>query len=186
MLILIGKSASGKDTIKRKLIKEFEFKPIVSYTTRPIRVGEKEGEDYYYINELEFQKKKEEGFFAEWKSYNTIQGEWYYGTAKEDIEKANDYTVMISTPRGVRDILKEGYEPKVAYINADIETISKRLYFRGDNRSEIQRRMLSDSMDFKNVEDIVDFNIKNNINFDINDVIHNLLVLYRKEIDKND
>lgn len=186
MLIIIGKSASGKDTIKRKLIKDFGFKPIISYTTRLMRIGEKEGVDYHYISEYEFQTKIKENFFAEWKSYNTMQGEWYYGTAKEDIEKANDYTVMISTPRGVRDILKEGYEPKIAYINANIETISKRLHFRGDNRSEIQRRMLSDDVDFKNIEDIVDFNIKNNINFDINDVVHNLLVLYRKEINKND
>lgn len=186
MLILIGKSASGKDAIKRNLIDQFGFKSIISYTTRPMRIGEKEGVDYHYINECEFQRKIKESFFVEWKSYSTTQGEWYYGIAKEDVEKADDYTIMISTPKGVRDVLNKGYEPKVAYINANVETISKRLYVRGDNRSEIQRRMLSDDVDFKNIEDIVDFNIKNNINFDINDVVHNLLVLYRKEINKND
>lgn len=184
MLILIGKSASGKDAIKRNLIDQFGFKPIISYTTRPMRIGEKEGVDYHYINEYEFQRKIKEGFFVEWKSYSTTQGEWCYGIAKEDVEKADDYTIMISTPRGVRDILNKGYEPKVAYINANIETISKRLYVRGDDRLEAQRRILSDSVDFKNIEDIINFNIKNDIDFNINDVIHNLLVLYRKEIDK--
>lgn len=185
MLVLIGKSASGKDTIKRKLIELYKFKSIITYTTRPMRVGEINGVDYHYINECEFQKKIKEGFFAEWKSYNTTKGEWYYGTAKEDIEKANDYTLMILSPRGVKDILKQGYEPKVVYIDANVETITQRLYARGDDILEIQRRTLSDSVDFKNIEAIVNCNINNNKEDDIEDVINNLLVWYRKEVNAN-
>ena len=50
---IMGKSVSGKDTIYRQLIQdeEFGFRKLVPYTTRPIRSGEKDGEDYFFTDE---------------------------------------------------------------------------------------------------------------------------------------
>ena len=50
MICLIGKTASGKDTIAKELVNKYGYKRIVTYTTRPIRDGEKEGVNYYYIS----------------------------------------------------------------------------------------------------------------------------------------
>ena len=49
---IMGKSSSGKDTIFKKLREMLpEFRTIVLYTTRPIRVGEKDGVEYFFVDE---------------------------------------------------------------------------------------------------------------------------------------
>ena len=46
---VMGKSASGKDSIYHEVMKqEPELLPIVPYTTRPIRQGEIEGREYHF------------------------------------------------------------------------------------------------------------------------------------------
>ena len=51
---IMGKSATGKDTIYKKILQNSELKlrRIVSYTTRPIREGEEEGVEYYFTDVL--------------------------------------------------------------------------------------------------------------------------------------
>jgi guanylate kinase len=57
LFYLMGKSASGKDTIYKKVKEEMpELKPIVIYTTRPIREGETEGVEYYFVDESKLQE----------------------------------------------------------------------------------------------------------------------------------
>ena len=83
ILILVGKAASGKDSVVRELVENHNYKKLVTYTTRPMRNGEKQDITYHYISEKEFKNKIQEEFFAEWKSYNTKFGTWYYGSALE-------------------------------------------------------------------------------------------------------
>ena len=54
---LMGKSSSGKDTIYKR-IKELhpELTTVTIYTTRPIREGEKNGKEYYFVNEEKLQQ----------------------------------------------------------------------------------------------------------------------------------
>ena len=67
IIVLAGKSASGKNFAARKL-EEYGYKTIVTYTTRPTRKGEKQDITYHFISDEEFKQKIDEGFFAEWKS----------------------------------------------------------------------------------------------------------------------
>ena len=90
MLILIGKTASGKDTISNKLISEYGYKKLITYTTRPIRKGEINDVTYHFVSDKEFKQKIKNNFFAEYKSYNTEFGTWYYGTALEDLKNSDD------------------------------------------------------------------------------------------------
>ena len=48
----MGKSATGKDTLYKELLKrkELDIKPVVPYTTRPIREGEQEGVEYHFVD----------------------------------------------------------------------------------------------------------------------------------------
>ena len=58
---LMGKSASGKDTIYKKIRERMpELKTIVIYTTRPIREGEAEGVEYHFVDEDKLQQFQKE------------------------------------------------------------------------------------------------------------------------------
>lgn len=77
ILCLIGKSASGKTFVRDRLVKEHGYKSLVTFTSRPPRKGEKQDITYHFIPQEDFEQKIEEGFFAEWKKYDTEQGVWY-------------------------------------------------------------------------------------------------------------
>ena len=74
---LMGKSASGKDTIYEELRVRFpELRPLVSYTTRPIRTGEKNGREYYFDGEDRLLQMREKGQIIEERVYDTVYGPW--------------------------------------------------------------------------------------------------------------
>lgn len=86
---LMGKSASGKDTIYRKL-REYAgqtsapaLREVVPYTTRPIRTGEEEGVTYHFETNEQFEQAKAEGRIIESRDYDTVYGVWHYYT-KDD------------------------------------------------------------------------------------------------------
>lgn len=81
---VMGKSSSGKDTIFKKLQERLpELKTIVLYTTRPIREGEKDGVEYYFVGEKELETFQREGKIIELRSYDTVHGKWNYFTAAD-------------------------------------------------------------------------------------------------------
>ena len=95
---LMGKSASGKDTIYKKLIdeKELNLHPLVPYTTRPVRDGEIEGEEYHFVDEKALEQLQRAGRVVELRAYNTVHGIWKYFTVCEehmDLEK-DSYAVI--------------------------------------------------------------------------------------------
>ena len=175
ILVLIGKTSSGKTLIKEKLI-EKGFTGITTFTSRPKRKGEKQDITYHYISEEGFKQKIDDGFFAEWKSYDTEFGKWYYGSSLEDLENADDKSVIILTPDGYRDVVKKlSNRPTAIYIYANNATIKKRLLKRGDNEKEAKRRLDHDNEDFKGIESEVDRIVYNNSGTDINDVVDKIL-----------
>ena len=164
MIILIGATCSGKDSIKKELI-NLGYESVVTYTTRPMRPGEIDGVTYHFISKEEFLQKKSEGFFAETTFYNVASGEtWYYGSAIKDLT-ANK--VIIANPDGVKELKKHmNLNPVVFHITANKETIWNRLMHRGDNVEEAQRRLNADELDFMGINKYVDFKISNNENDD--------------------
>ena len=82
---LMGKSSSGKDSIYRSLLRENDLKlsPMVIYTTRPIRSGEREGVEYHFTDEKGLCRMQEEGRVIELRQYNTVHGIWNYFTVDD-------------------------------------------------------------------------------------------------------
>lgn len=161
MILLVGKSASGKDTIQKELIK-MGYKSVVSYTTRPPRKGEIDGVAYNFISEEEFLQKEQDGFFAETTSYNVATGEtWHYGSAIKDL---TDDKVFIVNPDGLKQVKKMStLNPIAFYIMADEETIWNRLRQRGDDAAEARRRLNADDVDFSGIVSNVDFCLRNDL-----------------------
>ena len=177
MLILMGKTASGKNLVRDQLVEKYHFSPIITYTTRPMRKDEKQDVTYHFISTDEFLEKINDGFFAEWKDYVTNDGLWYYGTALEDIENADNKSVIILTPQGYRDIKEKLPDKNIAciYLYENIDTMRKRLSKRGDDPKEVERRIKSDLEDFKNFESEADKIVYNNDGTDIDEVIKKIL-----------
>ena len=95
IFLIIGRSGSGKDTVFRALKdrikeKDLDINEVPIYTTRPMRPGEAEGEEYQFISEREFLKMEEAHEFVESRSYQTVFGIWRYGTALYN----NDYVLV--------------------------------------------------------------------------------------------
>ena len=175
MIIIIGKASSGKDAVKNALIKNHNYHGITTYTTRPMRKGEIQDVTYHYISEEEFLEKIDNGFFAEWKSYNVEDKTWYYGSAKEDLINADDSTLVILTPDGVRDVKKNGIDAKVIYLYANLHTIRKRLNIRNDINDKAEKRIQRDLKDFKDAEILADKIIYNNDGTNLDDVVKNIV-----------
>ena len=167
----------------KKLV-EKGYSRIVRYTTRPKRKGDKQGVTYHFITKEEFKQKIDEGFFAEYQSYDTEFGVWYYGTSLEDLKNANDKSVIILEPQSYRDIKNELPDNITCiYLYANNSTIKKRLEKRGDNPNEVIRRMESDNEDFKGFENEVDRIVYNNDGDNIDDVVSKILK-YLEEVKK--
>lgn len=88
----MGKSSSGKDTIFKSLMqdKEFSFRPLILYTTRPIREGETDGVEYYFTDDAQLEQIRTQGRLIELRSYQTVHGVWNYFTADDGQLSAED------------------------------------------------------------------------------------------------
>ena len=71
---LMGKSASGKDTVYERLLEEetLDLHRIVLYTTRPARTGEQEGVEYHFTDEAQVSRFEEDGRIIELRAYDTV------------------------------------------------------------------------------------------------------------------
>ncbi len=178
MIIILGKTCSGKNTVVDRLVEKYGYKCVVTYTTRPMRKGEIQDETYHFISEEEFLEKIDSEFFMEYKEYNTVHGKWYYGSAKDDYDDSSN-KVIILTPSGFEDVLYQLRREKnityneiiSIYLYANNKTILKRLKHRGDNKEEANRRIETDNTDFKGVVDIADKIVYNNEEDIVEDVV---------------
>lgn len=153
-LILCGKGGAGKDHL-RQLLEEKGFKYCVSHTTRPRRTNEKEGKDYFFVENLEhFEILK--GMFERKEFYevNLFAG-WIYGTS---IQEFNSSNLMILTPSGIANLKPEDREKSfIIFLDINSETRKSRLSSRKDADS-VERRLRTDEEDFSNFSDY-DFRI---------------------------
>ena len=165
LLVLMGKSCSGKDTIANELVNKYGYESFVSYTTRPMRDGEVQDQTYHFISEDEFINKINDGFFLEHRKYLSENGLWYYGTAKEDYEK-DSKMVSILPPDGVNTLISKGINPKVIYIYANQTTVKNRL---------LKRRIKADNVDFRGAEMLANLSIYNNEGKELSEVVNEVL-----------
>ena len=145
-VVLCGKSCSGKDTLAL-LLQEFGLRKPVSHTSRPKRDYEVDGKDYYFITKEEFEKLTSEGFFQEYDWFNG----WGYALSKEEFAKAQ---VFIQTPRGLEQIIQQIPREQllIIYIDIPAKLRKSRNDERHDTHDSIERRWVSDDIDFENME----------------------------------
>ena len=155
----MGKSATGKDTIYKKLLdsEEVKFKKVISYTTRPIRSGEKNGKEYNFSTVEEYNAYRENKQIVESRSYNTIHGIWYYYMVNDNqIKKdSNEKYLLIGTLESYSQIREYYGKDNVVPIYIEIEdgerltrALEREKQQVEPKYAEMCRRFLADSEDF--------------------------------------
>ena len=184
ILILTGKSTSGKDSISDELIK-LGYKRLVTYSTRDKRKNEIDGITYNFISISDFLERLSKDFFLEFRYYNTENGICFYGSSKDSYKKADDKTFCILTPSGLRK-LKENNIPYTAFlIDISDEEILRRQILRHDEPTEAERRFQADKIDFEHCEELIDYTI-NNENRDVSDVAREIDRMYKQSVKESE
>ena len=85
LIVVTGPSGAGKGTLIRRLVeRRRDLEVAVSATTRPIRRGEQDGRDYYFLSADEFNRRIDAGEFLEYVQY--VSGQCY-GTLHSEVER---------------------------------------------------------------------------------------------------
>jgi guanylate kinase len=156
--IVMGKSATGKDTIYKRLLESSELvlKTAVMYTTRPIRRSEVDGVEYYFVDEATLTKLGMDNKIIEHRAYDTVHGVWHYFTVNDGQINLTiaDY-LMIGTLETYDQIRKYFGEEKVVPIYIEVEdgvrlqrAIKREQKQEQPKYAEMCRRFLADDEDF--------------------------------------
>ena len=164
---IMGKSASGKDKIFHRMVEDTELglQTVVTYTTRPMRVGETDGMEYHFVTDEQALQMKAENKIVEMREYNTVYGVWRYFTADDgqiqlsQIEPTTEEKrryIVIGTLEAYEEFCK--YYGKEHILPIYIEVDDGIRLSRALNREmkqekplyeEMCRRFLADAEDFK-------------------------------------
>lgn len=167
ILVLIGKSASGKDAILRRLVQDNIVQKIVSYTTRPRRKNEVNGIDYNFVTYQKFIEMLQNGEFFQTRQYHTkvnnIDDIWYYGSKPVNSESHVTFATIVDVQGAVDYSNYYGRDNLfVVYVDASDNIRRERAERRGSfDETEWVRRMEDDNKKF----DIND--VRNSLGIDL-------------------
>lgn len=156
--ILMGKSASGKDSLYEALLQceALHIKPVVGYTTRPIRSGETEGKEYHFVEKEELEELRKAGLVIEERVYQTVYGAWHYFTVDDQslqLEAGNYlYIGTLESYKRIRDYFGE---KNVVPLYIEVEdglrlcrAVERERQQAEPKYAELCRRFLADTEDF--------------------------------------
>lgn len=144
LVVIAAPSGAGKTTLCEMLLKEFSnFALSISTTTRPKRPQEENGVHYHFVSPAEFQRKIDQGDFAEWAEVHGNR----YGTSKSVIDSAlkNQKHLLFDIDiQGAMSLLKHyGNRVLLIFIHPpSMEILERRLRDRkGDSPEAIEKRL---------------------------------------------
>jgi guanylate kinase len=140
LLILSAPSGTGKTTLARRLVATHPDASFsVSYTTRAPRGHEKDGVDYHFVGDDEFQKMVDAGQFVEWAQVHGHR----YGTPRSSIERARGLVVFDIDVQGGEAIKKRHPEAvRVLIVPPSLAELERRLRARStDDAAAVRRRL---------------------------------------------
>lgn len=183
VVVLTGFSGAGKDAIAAVLHKR-GYTSVIPHTTRDMRIGEKVGEPYHFINDGEFDSMIEDGDFAEHNAYKTmfngVERIAKYGTSTLELEAGEKKVLTCGVQSTIR--LKEVSDVIMVFLHVDDSERERRAINRGSfDKVEWDNRLKQDiafrtSSDFELHTDIIISNME-----DIDVVVDKLVAMIKIE-----
>ena len=148
IIVIIGKSRSGKDTLARYLNELHHVEPIVSYATRPIRDNEKNGREHWFISQEYMNVLKQNSDMIAY-TYNAKTGH-EYGASLKDLKPDTWYTYILN-PKGLYYLISNMSDKvflHVVYVDCDERDLRKRGKDRGESPEVFETRIESEREEF--------------------------------------
>jgi guanylate kinase len=143
IIVLSGPAGVGKSTVRERLMKTGRFVSSISCTTRKPRGVEREGVNYYFLDEAEFLRRVGDGEFLEWAR---VHQSHYYGTPRlfvMDSLAQGKHVLLDIDVQGAAQLRLKGYPLLTVFLRPpSFELLRERLERRGDTPpAEIERRL---------------------------------------------
>jgi guanylate kinase len=157
IIYFMGKSASGKDTIYKKVKERLNPSPkeIILYTTRPIRDHEENGREYFFVSDQEIARMESAGKIIEKRVYHTVYGDWIYATADDGQFDENSTYMTIGTLESYLPLRAYFGEEAMIPVYLEVEdgirlerAIARERTQKTAKYEEMCRRFLADQADF--------------------------------------
>ncbi|MCQ2794510.1 MAG: guanylate kinase [Bacilli bacterium] len=154
LVIIAGPSGVGKGTVRKEVMHDRTLNLVfsISLTTRPKRVGEKNGVDYHFVSRKDFLAAIKNHDLLE---YNQYVGH-YYGTSKSQIEKVRRQgkNVMLEIDvNGAKNVKKAFPASEVLsffIVPPSLKELAKRIKGRStENASTIKKRLAKARVELK-------------------------------------
>jgi len=146
LVVISGPSGVGKSTVVAEVLQRFagRLRPSVSATTRDPRPGERDGVDYHFLSDAEFESRRVEGKFLECVEVFS-QGHWY-GTLWSEVGpslEAGFWVLLEIDVEGAREVQEKVSGAVTIFIQPrSLKELERRLRSRGTEQEEaIQRRL---------------------------------------------
>jgi guanylate kinase len=141
VLVVTGPSGVGKGTLIRELLEQRpDYRLSVSATTRAPRRGEEDGRDYHFLTEQEFERRLAAGDFLE----HALYAGNYYGTLKEEVDRAPGNLVLEIEVEGARQVKQRLPGATQVFIAPPSdETLRQRLVQRDTDLPDVIERRLA-------------------------------------------
>lgn len=148
LLVLAAPSGAGKTTLVRELLERVpNLRFSVSYTTRPPRPGERDGSDYFFVDQERFEAMARRGEFLE---HAQVFDHWY-GTSREHVEELlrTGSSVLLEIDwQGARQVRERAPDAVTVFILPPcVAALESRLKHRASDPPEVIARRLRDAVD---------------------------------------
>lgn len=156
LIIVSSPSGGGKDSVIRELLKIFPRSTrLITTTSRPLRPGNKDGVDYHFVSQEQFEKKIKHGDFLEHNFYASN----YYGLEKTRLEKLlSKYDIVFTQieVNGKHNLDKAGIKNlSIFLLPENLDILKKRIQRRGGltpeiiaERLETAKKEIAESADY--------------------------------------
>lgn len=152
LLLVLGKSASGKDCLVNKLCERTGLKQLISYTTRERRVNE--GETHIFATEEDYERMQAEGNIAAF----TQIGQYKYWATIDQLYEADCYIIDYAGLKKLRELNLPNLRFVTVFINVPDEIREERaLKKRGDDKSKFKARSFAERDQFREMLKNADF-----------------------------